>query len=868
VVLSVSFKSWLDNYRLPKPYYHQSLIPHDLRNEGWNPYEVGSRQDSNLNFYISNTFQFSSFQQVEKFVTMIDKLEVDYRVHNIVIVDREENSVEVRLTSNKFKVPSMIEVKFARMITVRYYNLLQKDKPKSVLFIDFDGTVRCVVKTEDSKKPFRAPTECEEVEVFPQAVERLKKAREEGYFIIGITNQSGITSRGIPVSKIAACVEETKRQLGMDFPVYFADKKDHNYKPAIGMGLKAIQDYGAIDFENSLMVGDNHRNGDRGFAEGMGVPFKFAHDYFDLTPEQMIKCGQVEEEFNVELLGDASTSELSKIDAYDLATSDVVTGDFTTDSLKFSVLRKAEEYLEDIDFKRGQEIKLGGSVGLSGEDGSNYKLRPIRIRNFNNTIGMEYKSAELGFLPFMKTSDIWFAVSDWESNNVRMNSVRGKFVQFDGGDYITMGATLSYNGYKNQYHVESIDGYVATQSGDTFGSDYSFYRNERGIYPVISLENTRYNFVGGYRAESFNAEAPLKEESIEAPYEVKVYVPSTAIDEPVTEREFRKRIVETQEFLSTLFGGFTTLQAQGGYMSDMEGLITEPVVVVATWASQQDYADRLEDLEEFLRVKRTEWQQEVIGFEFENDFFMFPAYQESAAEFFLAESKLTSKEKAEEGFFKSAEKNLQKYISQMLGMAQPTTFTNDEGELVVVNRGYGTEEDHRVLEDYEKWLFKNCESLMVERGEYFSCTMRYEAQMKECYYNSLMYSWEDVDAQYYEGWVVSESLSLPIRHAWIVKDGQVFDPTFDVLRRDRGSKTDERIYYYGTHIPSGFMRLFMFYSSYAGPYLFDYFFYDTYGEDAYDEFAGKEPQGSLEFSRSALRQMANPFMAEGDTYDS
>ena len=65
---------------------------------------------------------------------------------------------------------------------------------------------------------------------------------------------------------------------------------------------------------------------------------------------------------------------------------------------------------------------------------------------------------------------------------------------------------------------------------------------------------------------------------------------------------------------------------------------------------------------------------------FENDFFMFPAYQESAAEFFLAESKLTSKEKAEEGFFKSAEKNLQKYISQMLGMARPTTFTNDEGD--------------------------------------------------------------------------------------------------------------------------------------------------------------------------------------------
>ena len=650
------------NYYSSEPYYHNSFIPADLVSEGWSSYLEGKNDaEKDKQFYLSKIFSFDKFSEVKRFVTMIDRLEVDYRTYNTVIVDKEDNSVTVRLMSPKYLVPSTHEIYFARMLTIRYHSQQQNDTPKRYLFIDFDGTVRCVVETGDLEKPFRAPVECDEVEIFPQAIERLKQARDEGYFIVGVTNQSGITSRGIPVSKIEACIEETKRQLEMDFPVYFADKRDKFYKPAIGMGIEAVKQYGAIDFEESLMVGDNHRNGDRGFAEGMGIRFEYAHDYFDLTDEQMLKCGKTEEEFN--------------------------------------------------------------------------------------------------------------------------------------------------------------------------------------------------------------AEAPLKEESIEAPYEVKVYVPSTAIDKPVTEREFRKRIMETQEFLSTLFGGFTTLQAKGGYMSDMEGLITEPVVVVATWASQQDYADRLEDLEEFLRVKRTDWEQEVIGFEFENDFFMFPEYQEAAADFFLAESRITLEEEKGESFFKEAEKNLQKYISQMLGMARPTTFTDESGELVVVNQGYGTEEDHRVLEDYEKWLFKNCESLMVERGEYFSCTMRYQAQMKECYYNSLMYSWEDEDAQYYEGWVVSESLSLPIRHAWIVKDGQVFDPTFDVLRRDRGGKTDERIYYYGVHIPSDFIRLFMFYSSYAGPYLFDYFFYDTYGEDAYDEFAGKEPQGSLEFSRSALRQMANPFMAEGDTYD-
>ncbi len=648
---------------MPQAFYHKSLIPADLQQQGWFCHIEGRNEPAvQEQFMLANIFSFDDFASAERFVTTIDSLELEQRIYNTVIVNPENNSVEVRLMNPQYRVPTTTEVRFARNLTINYINQQQDDAAKPYLFIDFDGTVRCVVETGDKNKPFRAPVECDEVEVFPQAIERLKQARDEGYLIIGVTNQSGITSRGIPVSKVEACIEETKRQLEIDFPVYYAQSKDQYYKPAIGMGIEAVKQYGAIDFEQSLMVGDNHRNGDRGFAEGMGIRFEYAVDFFNLTDEQMRQCGKVEEEFN--------------------------------------------------------------------------------------------------------------------------------------------------------------------------------------------------------------AEAPLKEESIEAPYEVKVYVPSTAIDKPVTEREFRKRITETQEFLSTLFGGFTTLQAKGGYMSDVEGLITEPVVVVAAWASRQDYADRLDDLEEFLRAKRMDWQQEVIGFEFENDFFMFPEYQDAAAEFFLAESRITPEEEKGESFFKDAEKNLQKYISQMLGMARPTTFTDESGELVVVNQGYGTEEDHRVLEEYEKWLFKNCESLMVERGEYFSCTMRYQAQMKECYYNSLMYSWEDKDAQYYEGWVVSESLSLPIRHAWIVKDGQVFDPTFDVLRRDMNRKEDERIYYYGTHIPADFIVLFMNYSSYAGPYLFDYFFYDTYGVDAYDEFAGREPQGNLEFSRSALRQMANPFMAEGDTHDS
>ena len=58
------------------------------------------------------------------------------------------------------------------------------------------------------------------------------------------------------------------------------------------------------------------------------------------------------------------------------------------------------------------------------------------------------------------------------------------------------------------------------------------------------------------------------------------------------------------------YSGFTTLQAKGGYMSDMEGLITEPVVVVATWADGTITKNAWKIWKRFY-AKRTDWEQEA-----------------------------------------------------------------------------------------------------------------------------------------------------------------------------------------------------------------------------------------------------------------
>ena len=156
---------------------------------------------------------------------------------------------------------------------------------------------------------------------------------------------------------------------------------------------------------------------------------------------------------------------------------------------------------------------------------------------------------------------------------------------------------------------------------DSRGQPMTLRKGKSGYF-WGSRDYPRYKETRPFNSES----APLAGQTTEAPYEIKVYVPSTDLDQPVSENEFQSRIDETQEKLSELFGGFTTTVGDGGYLSQEEGLISEPVMIVTTWANPEEYLGKLDQLEDFLQQKQQDWGQEVIGFEFENDFFMFPEF--------------------------------------------------------------------------------------------------------------------------------------------------------------------------------------------------------------------------------------------------
>ena len=102
-----------------------------------------------------------------------------------------------------------------------------------------------------------------------------------------------------------------------------------------------------------------------------------------------------------------------------------------------------------------------------------------------------------------------------------------------------------------------------------------------------------------------------------------IIVPSTEFDKTITKKEFDKRVKETRKFLSDTFGGDTSINAKGGY-TESGRLISEDVVMVETYANPKEYKKNKEKVEEFIKKKQKEWEQFSIGYQFENDFHMYP----------------------------------------------------------------------------------------------------------------------------------------------------------------------------------------------------------------------------------------------------
>lgn len=103
----------------------------------------------------------------------------------------------------------------------------------------------------------------------------------------------------------------------------------------------------------------------------------------------------------------------------------------------------------------------------------------------------------------------------------------------------------------------------------------------------------------------------------EIPIEQAVYVPSTnKLQHQVTRSAFTRRVNSVRKFMGQKFGGFTSMQALGGYYSEKEHkVIREPVMKVIAFSTQQSYRRHGREMMMQLAKWDRRWGQESMGYE-------------------------------------------------------------------------------------------------------------------------------------------------------------------------------------------------------------------------------------------------------------
>nr|MDO8113168.1 HAD-IIIA family hydrolase [Candidatus Sigynarchaeota archaeon] len=162
---------------------------------------------------------------------------------------------------------------------------------KSII-VDYDGTLRKIKgqdpkmkKSADGKKLRQFPIDPSEIEILPRRAATLERYIDQGYLMLGISNQSGIGHGIVNDAQAKACFDATNKMLGIEIDYLYCP---HNMgaggipcycrKPNPGNGVLFIEKY-KLDPSQCIVVGDQKT--DASFAGVCG--FKY------MNPDQFFK---------------------------------------------------------------------------------------------------------------------------------------------------------------------------------------------------------------------------------------------------------------------------------------------------------------------------------------------------------------------------------------------------------------------------------------------------------------------------------------------------------------------------------------------------------------------------------------------------
>ena len=188
---------------------------------------------------------------------------------------------------------------------------------------------------------------------------------------------------------------------------------------------------------------------------------------------------------------------------------------------------------------------------------------------------------------------------------------------------VDMGGDKIYSG-EHWFPKDKIVEKSNKELGEYILKKYMFDYGNTYTYKVTRTQEFKERMESGGRVVSgIKSKLSKKEKGVfSLPIEVTILVPSTKnADEKIGKAEFANRVEEVQNYLSTLFGGFTSQDSEGGYTSEDKGLINEDIYAVTSFAQSSDFNNKFETLVNKIKDWCKMWGQESIGLILEGDMF-------------------------------------------------------------------------------------------------------------------------------------------------------------------------------------------------------------------------------------------------------
>jgi HAD superfamily hydrolase (TIGR01662 family) len=176
-----------------------------------------------------------------------------------------------------FEVPS-IEEGFNRVVKVIFKRKLDKSLyTNKAIVLDYDGTLR---KTKSGERYPKTP---DDIKLLPNRAETLKKYAEQGYLLLGDSNQYFVSKKVMTEEQAIECFEKTNKLLDLKIDYKFCPHPSYPQicycrKPMPGMAVEFIEKY-KLDPSKCIMVGDSKT--DKTFANRCGFRYSTPEVFFN-----------------------------------------------------------------------------------------------------------------------------------------------------------------------------------------------------------------------------------------------------------------------------------------------------------------------------------------------------------------------------------------------------------------------------------------------------------------------------------------------------------------------------------------------------------------------------------------------------------